>query len=80
MADFETWKFASLVDFAREAQAKLAVLEIQLAQINATALYTRITELEEVVREAQETLAECDKDRKDLLAELRKMIVQELAP
>lgn len=73
MADFETWKFSSLVDFAREAQAKLAVLEIQLAQNNSTELYARITELEK-------DLYECDRDRKDLLAELRKMIVQELAP
>ena len=73
MANFETWKFDSLVAFAREAQANLAVLEIKLRETNSTALYARITELEE-------TLAECDRDRKDLLTELRKMITSELAP
>ena len=51
MANFELWKFDSLVQFAREAT-------------------TRITELEE-------QLAECDKDRKELLTELRKLIVKE---
>ncbi len=80
MANFETWKFDSLVAFAREAQANLAVLEIKLRETNSTALYARITELEAQMREAQETLAECDRDRKDLLQELRKMITSELAP
>lgn len=80
MANFETWKFDSLVAFAREAQANLAVLEIKLRETNSTALYARITELEAQMREAQETLAECDRDRKDLLNELRKMITSELAP
>jgi len=80
MANFETWKFDSLVAFAREAQANLAVLEIKLRETNSTALYARITELEAQMREAQETLAECDRDRKDLLNELRKMITAELAP
>lgn len=51
MANFETWKFDSLVKFARDAQAKIEELEA--------------------------TLAECDKDRKDLLVELRKMILKE---
>lgn len=51
MANFETWKFDSLVKFAREAQERIAELEA--------------------------TLAECDKDRKDLLVELRKMILKE---
>lgn len=76
MANFETWKFDSLVAFAREAQANLAVLEIKLRETNSTALYARITELEAQMREAQETLAECDRDRKDLLNELRKLLVQ----
>lgn len=49
MADFEMWKFDSLVQFARDMQGRVAELEA--------------------------ALAECDKDRKDLLAELRKMIV-----
>lgn len=80
MANFETWKFDSLVAFAREAQASIAVLEIKLRETNSTALYARITELEAQMREAQETLAECDRDRKDLLQELRKMITSELAP
>ena len=80
MANFETWKFDSLVAFAREAQASIAVLEIKLRETNSTALYARITELEAQMREAQETLAECDRDRKDLLNELRKMITSELAP
>ena len=80
MANFETWKFDSLVAFAREAQANLAVLEIKLRETNSTALYARITELEAQMREAQETLAECDRDRKDLLNELRKMITAELTP
>ena len=73
MANFETWKFDSLVAFAREAQANLAVLEIKLRETNSTALYARIAELEA-------ELAECDRDRKDLLNELRKMITSELAP
>ena len=73
MANFETWKFDSLVAFAREAQASIAVLEIKLRETNGTALYARITELEA-------ELAECDRDRKDLLNELRKMITSELAP
>ncbi len=51
MANFETWKFDSLVKFARESQAR--------------------------IQELEETLAECDKDRKDLLVELRKMILKE---
>lgn len=80
MANFETWKFDSLVAFAREAQASIAVLEIKLKETNSTALYARITELEAQMREAQVTLAECDRDRKDLLKELRKMITSELAP
>ena len=80
MANFETWKFDSLVAFAREAQASIAVLEIKLRETNGTALYARITELEAQMREAQETLAECDRDRKDLLKELRKIIISELAP
>lgn len=80
MANFETWKFDSLVAFAREAQASIAVLEIKLRETNGTALYARITELEAQMREAQETLAECDRDRKDLLKELRKIITSELAP
>ena len=54
MANFEVWKFESLVQFAREAQAKIDELEA--------------------------TLRECDRDRKDLLKELRKLIAKELAP
>ncbi len=58
MANFETWKFDSLVKFAREAQERITFLEGELAEQRAT-------------------LAECDKDRKDLLVELRKMILKE---
>lgn len=72
MANFEIWKFDSLVTFAREAQTRIAVLEIRLAE-GDQALHDRIAELEE-------TLAECDKDRKDLLVEMRKMLAKELAP
>lgn len=78
MADFETWKFDSLVQFAQEAQARIAVLEIKLNENNSTSLYTRITELEGALREAQETLAECDKDRKDLLNAMRDLYKKEL--
>ena len=77
MANFETWKFDSLVQFARETQARIAVLEIQIAETNSTALYARITELETELRAALETLGECDKDRKDLLQELRRRILKE---
>lgn len=59
MASFETWKFDSLVRFARESQERIKFLEDRLAEQTAT-------------------LAECDKDRKDLLREMRKMIAQEL--
>lgn len=61
MANFETWKFDSLVKFAREAQDRIKFLEDKLAEQTAT-------------------LAECDKDRKDLLVEFRKLIAKELSP
>lgn len=54
MADFNVWKFDSLVQFAREAQARIAELEA--------------------------SVAECDKDRKVLLAALRAHITKEQQP
>lgn len=68
MADFDTWKFDSLVQFARESQERNAFLEGEVTRLRAQ------------VQEMSNTLAECDKDRKDLLVELRRMIVKELGP
>lgn len=67
MADFETWKFTSLVLFAREAQERITDLEALLI-VSTADFQTRIDALELA-------LADCDKDRKTLLVELRKAII-----
>ena len=33
MADFDTWKFSSLVDFARDSQARIKELEHERAEL-----------------------------------------------
>ena len=72
MADFATWKFESLVQFAHEAQTKIKDLETMVLSDTAE-FQTRIDALELA-------LAECGKDRRHLLDELRKAIVKDSKP
>lgn len=68
MADFNTWKFESLVQFAHDAQTKIKDLEA-LVLSDTAEFQARIDALELA-------LAECGKDRRHLLDELRKTIVE----
>jgi len=52
MADFDTWKFSSLVQFAREAQTKITELEAEVKQL-AQDRKDLITEVRRLITQEQ---------------------------